>query len=152
MSKQNFKNIEQLGNKIARFFKATIIPEPNGFIVEKRDKEHNTYFRISLVYNFVNDESNVRFERGRLSDRKPYMRESINDIKNLHLTVPDGTEESSKNIVTFLYTHGDRFSIINVDTGMDLSRLCAFDKRKLQKDKPVPKEILQQRRNFEKIE
>ena len=91
------------------------------------------------------------FERGTLSDGKPYMKESIRDVSNMYLTMSKCTDDVSKNMITFLYTHGDRFSIVNVETDMNLSRVCAFDKRKFLQGKEVPKEILEKRREFKKV-
>ena len=79
------------------------------------------------------------------------MKEVIRDVKNMYLTIPESTDKDSKNMITFLYTHGDRFSVVNVDTDMKLSRMCAFDRRKFQQDKKVPKEILEKRRGFKKV-
>ena len=166
MTIENSKNIKEIGVKIANFYNTAIEFEKigfnvekrdkdssnnYGFIVEKKDEDSNTYFRINFVYNFVNDKSNVFFERGKLSDKKPYMKESIRDVDNICMTITKSIDNVSKNMITFLYTHGDRFSIVNVDIDMNLSRVCAFDKRKFLLGKEVPKEILEKRRKFKKI-
>ena len=151
MGAQSLRNLEQVGKRIARALDATVLHEKNGFIVEKRDKHNNVYIRIHLVHNFISEQTDLAIERGTLSDKKPYIKEVIKDVKNLCMTIPDDTEDTSKNVVTFLYTHGDRFSIINMDAGMVLSRICAFDRRKLLEGKKVPKEIMDKRRQFTKI-
>ncbi|MBT4484354.1 MAG: hypothetical protein HOC71_11840 [Candidatus Latescibacteria bacterium] len=166
MAIQDFENLEELGDKIANFYKIALEFEKSGYDVEKRDKDSSnnygfivikkdedidSYFRINFIYNFISDKSNVFFERGTLSDGKPYMKESIRDVSNMYLTLSKCTDSVSKNMITFLYTHGDRFSIVNVETDMNLSRVCAFDKRKFLQGKEVPKEILDKRREFKKV-
>ena len=151
MVAQSLKNIEMIGKKLARALDATILPVKDGFIVEKRNKNKNTYIRIQFVRNIVTEQTDLAIEKGTLSDKKPDVKEIIKDIENLCMTIPDGTEDTSKNVVTFLYTHGDRFSIVNMDTGMVVSRICAFDRRKLLEGKKVPKEIMDKRRQFTKI-
>ena len=49
MAIKNYKNLKQIGENIARFFKANCIFIENGFIIEKRDKISNTYFRINFI-------------------------------------------------------------------------------------------------------
>ena len=76
MAIQDFENLEELGDKIANFYKIALEFEKNGYDVEKRDKDssnnygfivikkdedNNTYFRVNFIYNFINDKSNVFF-------------------------------------------------------------------------------------------
>ncbi len=151
MATQSLRNLEQVGKRIARALDATVLYEKNGFIVEKRNKKENVYVRIHLVHNYVSEQTDLAIERGILSDKTPYINETIKDVENLCMTIPNETEDASKNVVTFLYTYGDRFSIINVDGSLVVTRICAFDRRKLLEGKPVPKEIADKRRQFAKI-
>ncbi|MBA7560721.1 hypothetical protein ES708_02351 [subsurface metagenome] len=151
MNEQKLKNLEEIGSKIADALNATMLFLNNGFIVEKKNSTQNTYVRIHLIQNFVDNKTDISFERGSISDKKLYVKEIIKDITNLSLTIPKSEENVLKDVVTFLYTNNDRFSLVNVDTNMLISRICAFDKRKILEGKPVPKEISEQRRKFQTI-
>ena len=142
---------ELVGKNIAKSISATFLNEKNGFIVEKRDKKNNIYIRIHLVHNYVNELTDLSIERGSLHDKKPYMKEVIKDIEGLCINISEKTDDVSKNVVTFIYTHGDRFSIINVDANMIISWISAFDRRKILEGNSVPEEIAIKRRKFKNI-
>ena len=151
MGSQSFKNLDLAGKRVAHALDAVVLSEKNGFIVEKRNMNKNIYIRINLVHNFVTEQSILTVERGTLSDKKPHVKEIVKDVDNLCVTIPESTEDVAKDMVTFLYIHGERFSIFNVDAGMIFSRLRGFDQRKLQDGKKVSKEVAEQRRQFTKI-
>ncbi len=151
MAAQGLRSLEIIGKRIARALEATVIPAQNGFIVEKRNKKKNIYIRIQFARNIITEQTDIVIERGMLSDKKPYVREILKDTDNLNMTIPEEKEEVPIKTVTFLHTHGDRFSVVNVDTNLDMSRICAFDRRKFMKNKEVPKEVAEMRRKFSKI-
>ena len=151
MGNANIIESELVGKSIARYINAKFLREKNGFIIEKRDKKSSNYLRIHLVHNYVNELTDLSVERGSLHDKKPYMKEVIKDIEGLCMNIPENTDDVSKNVVTFIYTHGDRFSIINVDENMIISWISAFDRRKILGGNSIPEEIAIKRRKFKNI-
>ena len=151
MEKYSIREFEQIGKMIAKSIDAKFLLEENGFIIEKRDKKSSNYLRIHLVHNYVSELTDFSVERGSLYDKKPYVKEIIKDIENLCMTIPENSENLLDNVVTFLYTHGDRFSIINVNKSMIVSWISAYDRRKILEGKIVPNEIEKKRRKFKKI-
>ena len=121
MKTNDMKDIELVGKKIAKSINATFLNEKNGFILEKRDKNNNIYLRIRLVHNYVDELTDFSVERVLLSDKKPYIKEVIKDISGMCMTIPEYKEGAITNVVSFLYTNGDRFSLINVDENMIVS-------------------------------
>ena len=151
MVTSSMKDSELVGMNIAKSISATFLKEKNGFIIEKRDKKNNIYLRIHLVHNYVNDLTDLSIERGSLCDKKPYVKEVIKDVEGLCTVISENSRDVMKNEVTFLYTYGDRFSIITVDANMILSRISAIDRRKILESNSVPDEIAHKRRKFKNI-
>lgn len=151
MVTSSMEDSELVGKSIAKSINATFFREKNGFIIEKRNKKNNIYLRIHLVHNYVNELTDLSIERGSLYDKKPYVKEVIKDIEGLCTVISENSGDVMKNEVTFLYTYGDRFSIITVDANMILSRISAIDRRKILGGNSVPDEIAHKRRKFKNI-
>ena len=142
---------ELVGKSIAKSISATFFREKNRFIIQKSDKINNIYLRIHIVHNYVNDLTDISVERGSLYDKKPYVKEVIKDVECLSTTFLEKKEYVSNNVVTFIYTYGDRFSIITVDDNMILSWISAIDRRKILEGNSFPEEIAPKRRKFKNI-